>query len=88
GEAEDLSAAYRFLRLLESRLRIARAQPIHTLPQSPEEMAILARRTGFEDDDEGSSRAKLLATYENHTRRVRAVFENLIGGVDAGASKT
>ena len=88
GEAEDLSAAYRFLRLLESRLRIARAQPIHTLPQSPEEMEILARRTGFEDDDEGSSRAKLLATYENHTRRVRAVFENLIGGVDAGAAKT
>jgi glutamate-ammonia-ligase adenylyltransferase len=83
-EAEELSGAYRFLRLLESRLRIAGGQSLHTLPKSAEGMEILARRAGYEDDDEGSGRAKLLAEYESRTRGVRRIYEKVVGGVDSG----
>ncbi len=79
-----MSGAYRFLRLLESRLRIAGGMPLHTLPKSAEGMEILARRAGYEDDDEGSGRAKLLAEYESRTRRVRRIYEKIVTGVDSG----
>ncbi|MAH31124.1 MAG: hypothetical protein CMG78_03515, partial [Marinobacter sp.] len=64
---DDLLEAYRFLRLVENRLRIANAQSIHALPKTPVEMEILARRIGYEDNVEGSSRAKLLSDYERLT---------------------
>jgi len=83
-DAEDLSGAYRFLRFLESRLQIAGGKPLHTLPKSAEGMEILARRIGYEDDDEGSGRAKLLAEYESRTRRVRRIYEKILGGGGGG----
>ena len=78
-----LSKSYRFLRLVENRLRIANSQSLHTLPKSPEEMEILARRIGYEDDEDGSSRAKLLSDYEKHTHQVRVIYRKIMSGVDA-----
>lgn len=78
-DAEALLQAYRFLRQVENRLRIARAQPLHTFPSTPEGMEMLARRLGFMDDEEGSSRAKLLAHYERHTQRVRGIYRKVLG---------
>jgi len=79
GLAEALFGAYRFLRQVENRLRIARAQPLHTFPSTPEGMEMLARRLGYADDEEGSSRAKLLADYERHAQRVRAIYRKVLG---------
>jgi hypothetical protein len=45
-------------------------------------MEILARRTGYEDNVEGSSRAKLLSDYERHTLRVREIYSEIVTGVD------
>ena len=78
-DAEALFGAYRFLRQVENRLRIARAQPLHTFPSTPEGMEMLARRLGYADDEEGSSRAKLLADYERHAQRVRAIYRKVLG---------
>ena len=79
---DDLLEAYRFLRLVENRLRIANAQSIHALPKTPAEMEILARRIGYEDNVEGSSRAKLLSDYERLTLRVREIYNEIVRGVD------
>jgi glutamate-ammonia-ligase adenylyltransferase len=79
---DALLEAYRFLRLVENRLRIANAQSIHTLPKTPAEMEILARRIGYEDNVEGSSRAKLLSDYEKHTQLVRKIYNEIVAGVD------
>ncbi|MBI3129470.1 MAG: bifunctional [glutamate--ammonia ligase]-adenylyl-L-tyrosine phosphorylase/[glutamate--ammonia-ligase] adenylyltransferase [Candidatus Tectomicrobia bacterium] len=78
-DADTLLDTYRFLRQVENRLRIARAQPLHTFPATPEGMEMLARRLGYSDDEEGSSRAKLLADYERHTQRVRAIYRERLG---------
>jgi glutamate-ammonia-ligase adenylyltransferase len=80
---DGLIGAYRFLRLLENRLRIVNSQPLHTLPRDPDDLETLARRMGFEDDEEGSSRAKLLSAYDTHTQRVRGIFEEIVGVVDS-----
>jgi len=79
---DDLLGAYRFLRLVENRLRIANGQSIHTIPKNPTEMEIVARRIGYEDDAEGSSRAKLLSDYERHTQRVREIYNEVVTGID------
>ncbi len=78
-DASALDEAYRFLRLVENRLRIAHAQPLHTFPETPEGMEMLARRIGYRDDEEGSSRAKLLADYERQTQCVRAIYRKTLG---------
>jgi glutamate-ammonia-ligase adenylyltransferase len=78
-DADALFEAYRFLRQVENRLRIARAQPLHTFPSTPEGMEMLARRLDYKDDEEGSARAKLLADYERHTQRVRAIYRKVLG---------
>ncbi len=83
-----LSEAYRFLRLVENRLRIATAHPIHTFPKSPEGLEMLARRLGYVDDEEGSCRAKLLSDYEKHTHRVRQIYKRIISGVDETGKKS
>jgi glutamate-ammonia-ligase adenylyltransferase len=49
GVAEDLIAAYRFLRRLEHRLQMIADEQTHTLPQEPREFAALAVFSGFAD---------------------------------------
>ncbi len=88
---EDESAlldAYRFLRLVENRLRIATAHPIHTFPKSPEGLEMLARRIGYVDDEEGSCRAKLLSDYESQTHRVREIYQKIISGAAKTGNKS
>ena len=48
---ETLDQGYRFLRLVEHRLRVVNDQSIHRLPASREELDKLARRTGFPAGD-------------------------------------
>ena len=78
-EARDfapLSQGYRFLRRLESRLRIVRDRSIDRLPESPKELLRLARRMGYSGPRAGE---ELLAEYQQTARNVRAAFLRVLG---------
>ncbi len=78
---EDIGAlldGYRFLRLVENRLRIGNAQSINIFLKTKQAMDMLARRMNFVDDMDGSAQAKFLAQYERNTDRVRAVYEKIV----------
>jgi [glutamine synthetase] adenylyltransferase / [glutamine synthetase]-adenylyl-L-tyrosine phosphorylase len=68
-----LLGGYRFLRLVENRLRIVHDRPIHEYPRDPAELDKLARRAGF------PSAGALDRAYLAWTRDVRAVYERLLG---------
>jgi glutamate-ammonia-ligase adenylyltransferase len=71
SEAEPLARGYRFLRRLESRLRIVRDRAISHLPTSGRELKLLARRLGYSGPRAGE---ELLSDYERETTSVRAAF--------------
>jgi len=68
-----LSEGYRFLRRLEHRMRIVHDRPVHTLPAHPDELHILARRSGH---DSGES---LRASFEHRTREIRLAYRQVLG---------
>ena len=69
---------YRFLRLVENRLRIGNAQSINIFSTTPQAMGMLARRMNFGDDIDGSAHAKFLAVYEKKTSLVREVYGKIV----------
>jgi len=69
--AGPLARGYRFLRRVESRLRIVRDRAISHLPTSGRELVLLARRLGYSGPRAGE---ELLADYERETQSVRAAF--------------
>jgi [glutamine synthetase] adenylyltransferase / [glutamine synthetase]-adenylyl-L-tyrosine phosphorylase len=75
-DAEPLARGYRFLRRLESRLRIVRDRPIDFLPTFGRELFLLARRLGYSGERPGED---LLADYARHTSEVRAAFLRVLG---------
>ena len=77
-DAGALLDGYRFLRLVENRLRIGNAQSINIFLKTRHAMNMLARRMNFVDDMDGSANAKLLARFEMHTDRVRQVYEKIV----------
>ena len=66
-----LLKGYRFLRRLESRLRIVRDRPVDRLPESGQELLRLARRMGYSGPRAGE---ELLAEYQRISEEVRAAF--------------
>lgn len=72
-----LARAYRFLRLLESRMRIVTNQATNELSRDPEKLRPLARRMGY-DDDGMPAGLKLLQEYERTSTGVRTVFERVV----------
>jgi len=66
-----LLRGYRFLRRLESRLRIVRDRSVDHLPESGAELLRLARRMGYSGPRAGE---ELLAEYQRSTQEVRAAF--------------
>ncbi len=77
-EAEPLARGWRFLRRLESRLRIVRDRPIDHLPKDGRELTLLARRLGYSGADALTS-ASLLSDYARATASVRAAFLRVVG---------
>ena len=75
-DEEPLLRGYRFLRRLESRLRIVRDRPIDSLPTFGRELFLLARRLGYTGERPGED---LLADYARHTSEVRAAFLRVLG---------
>ena len=76
GEAlRELAEAYRFLRHVEHRLQMVNDEQTHTLPDSPEKLAALARFSGFADFDSFS--AELTRHMRNVERHYAELFEDL-----------
>jgi glutamate-ammonia-ligase adenylyltransferase len=75
---DDLRAAYDFLRLVESRLRIVHNLSLDELPQDPDGLEKLARRLGFDPRPDKSAGKQFLADLERHTTRTRDLFLQLV----------
>jgi len=71
-----LSRGYRFLRRLESRLRIVRDRSVDRIPEKGPELLRLARRMGYSGSRAGED---LLADYERTSADVRAAFLRVLG---------
>ena len=76
ADAGPLERGYRFLRRVESRVRIVRDRPIDTLPTQGRELMLLARRLGYAGARAGE---ELLSDYESATTAVRAAFLRVLG---------
>ena len=63
-----LEQGYRFMRGIEHRMRVVHDQPIHRLPHAADELAKLARRSGFPGG------AALLERVERWQRDIRAAY--------------
>ena len=78
-DAANLAASYRFLRLLEHRLQLARLRRTHLLPPESDttELRRLARAAKLRPDGRRDAVGVLLAEWREHTRRVRRLHEKL-----------
>ena len=72
GELEVLAEGYRFLRLIEHRMRVVHDRPVHRLPDDAVELERLARRCGFPGGDE------LRARVSQWQHDIRAAFEHVL----------
>jgi glutamate-ammonia-ligase adenylyltransferase len=79
ADAAILTKAYRFLRVLEARMRLERDRAVEQLGTDPDVLVPLARRLGFDGQHPG---AELLAAYERTRDEVRALYERYFRGVD------
>jgi len=80
SDAALLADGYRFLRLVEHRLRIVHDRAVHRLPDDPVELEKLARRCGFPDGASLSARA---ARWRDD---IRAAFTRVIARAGSRAS--
>ncbi len=80
-DAAALHEAYTFLRALELRVRIVRADGAHLLEERPGFLGPLARRMNMRDHPARTAAESLMAAYRDHTGRVRAVFEDVFGAL-------
>ena len=71
-EAQQLDAAYRFLRDVEHRLQMEENQQTHTIPADRQAQLRLARLMGFK------SLAEFEAALQMHTGNVRRVYDQLL----------
>jgi glutamate-ammonia-ligase adenylyltransferase len=72
-----LADAYAFLRRLELRVRVVRADASHVLDARSPAMVSLARRMGTRDRPNRSAVDELLARYRQVTEAVRAEFDEV-----------
>jgi len=72
-----LARGYRFLRRLESRLRIVRDRSVDRIPEGGLELLRLARRMGYSGLRAGE---ELLADYQRTAAQVRGAFLRVLGG--------
>jgi glutamate-ammonia-ligase adenylyltransferase len=77
GDAATLAAAYRFLRRVETRLRIVADLSVNTLPSLPAKLEKLAKRMGYASEDGESAQARFLADYGARTGEVREIFQRV-----------
>src|SRR5580704_19370002 len=78
AEYGRLIAAYRFLRNLEHRLQFAEDRQTHTLPTSPHELDLLARKMPTAQLGSAPSGDKLLQELNAHLEAVQEIYERVI----------
>ncbi len=71
-EAAEFALDYRFLRLLEHRLQLARLRRTHLMPTSPEALRVLARASGL-----ASTADELTEQWQRTKLAVRGLHERL-----------
>ncbi|HEX6791694.1 MAG TPA: nucleotidyltransferase domain-containing protein [Candidatus Krumholzibacteria bacterium] len=78
-DVDNLSAAYRFFRLVEHRLQMMHQLQTHTLPDSEEEIALLARRVS--NGPLGSfTTDTFIETLSKHLNHVRTLADSFFAG--------
>jgi glutamate-ammonia-ligase adenylyltransferase len=77
ADAAALEASYRFLRRVETRLRIVADLSVNTLPSAPGKLEKLAKRMGYAPAPDTSAQARFLADYAAHTGQVREIFQRV-----------
>ncbi|MEY2452171.1 MAG: [glutamine synthetase] adenylyltransferase / [glutamine synthetase]-adenylyl-L-tyrosine [Acidimicrobiaceae bacterium] len=76
-DADQLSAAYRYLRTVEHRLQLDDEQQVHAIPASELEQDHLARVLGYTGTVDASAAQRFLRDLRSHQRTVRAIHERL-----------
>lgn len=71
-QAKTLERNYIFLRGIEHRLQIQGGRQTHILPESPEELELLARRLGY------SSGGAFMNVYRERCQETRAILEQFL----------
>jgi glutamate-ammonia-ligase adenylyltransferase len=74
ADVATLEAAYRFLRRVETRLRIVADLSVNTLPGAPGKLERLARRMGYAPAGAVAARDRFLADFAARTGEVHEVF--------------
>jgi glutamate-ammonia-ligase adenylyltransferase len=80
-ERTRLSAAYAFLRTIEHRLQMEHGAQTHTLPASRVKLEMLARRCGYAESSDLSTR--FMKDLEEHTSVVRAIYDRVFGQTES-----
>lgn len=75
--ATTLIRGYRFLRRIESRLRIVRDRSAERLPADAQGLEVMARRLGYRGRGEVTPGERLLAEYQELTEAVRGIYETV-----------
>jgi [glutamine synthetase] adenylyltransferase / [glutamine synthetase]-adenylyl-L-tyrosine phosphorylase len=78
-ERSDLSDAYYFLRYLEHRLQMEHGLQTHTVPESEDSQALVARRMGFNGTED------FAAALKAHTTHVRNAYDRLFAEAEETA---
>ncbi len=76
GEDFNLSLAYIFLRTIEHRLQLQSLTPTAVLPESWNDVYMLAKGLGFRDEDDSAANV-FLTTLMNYRARVRNILERI-----------
>lgn len=76
-EHDRLREAYVFLRNLENRVQMSFSLQTHVLPKNEKEMAVLAKKMGFQNSNREERVKRLMDEFEKHTRFVGNMFSNL-----------
>jgi len=76
-DAEELVAAYRFLREVEHRLQLLDEHQVHTLPTDAVTLDRVARVLGFRDTLEGTAVEQLRTTLRHRQLTVRSIHERI-----------
>jgi [glutamine synthetase] adenylyltransferase / [glutamine synthetase]-adenylyl-L-tyrosine phosphorylase len=78
GEYARLAAAYQFLRYLEHRLQMEDDRQTHTLPTSPTDLDLLARKMPLGTAGDPATGAALLACVEEHRAAVQEIYDRVV----------
>ncbi len=77
-EHAALLSGYMFLRDVENKLQMVSDVQTHTLPESPEELRICARRLGYTETQGVDAGEALLRDYRSHTEAVHRIFADVL----------